>query len=69
MIMAWQGADILILIGRVPQFDGQIGRTGGKESATSRSTVIHIKNRPRVAFDCPFQFTQFPVPDFDRGIF
>ena len=42
MIVAWEGSDVLVLIARVPELNGEIGAAAGEECPSSRTPKIDI---------------------------
>ena len=68
MIVTVQISNVLVVICRIPELDCQIGATRCQEDTTSRATIVDILHSSRVAFDCLFQFAEFPVPYFDSAI-
>lgn len=42
MVMPWEGADVFVFVGWVPEFNRQVGGAGREECAASGSAIIDV---------------------------
>jgi len=51
VVVARQGADVLVGVRGVPQLDGEVGAAGGEQGAASGPAVVDVQDCSRVAFE------------------
>ena len=69
MVVTGEGADVFIVVGRVPEFDGEVGGAGGEEGAAAWAAEVAVENGFGMAFEGFFELGELPVPDFEGGVF
>lgn len=79
MVVAVQGLDVCVVVGGIPQFDGEVGGACDCMVSTCKVSIVltHEAARPVkvdvhdglcMALDCALHLAAFPVPDLDRGV-
>ena len=69
VVVAGEGAGVLVGLGGVPEFDGEVGGAGGEEGGAARAAEVEVQHRFGMAFDGAFEVAVLVVPDFDGGVF
>ena len=69
MVVAGQCPDVLVLVRRVPEFDGQVARAGSQERAAPWAAKVDVQHAFGVSLDGAFELAQLPVPDLDGRVF
>jgi hypothetical protein len=63
-----QGPKVLVTIRGIPQLDRKVRTARSQENPAGCVAIINVPYRPRMPFECRFQFAIFPVPDLYCGI-
>ena len=69
MIVAGEGANVLVVVGRIPEFYGEVGGAGSEEGAAAGAAKVAIEDGFGVTFEGFFELCELPVPDFEGGVF
>lgn len=69
VVVTRQGADILVLVGRIPQLDGQVGAARGEQGATTWASEVNIQHGFGVRLEGALELAQFVVPHLNAAVF
>ena len=69
VVVARQRAHVLVLLGRVPQFDGEVGAAAGEEGVAAGPAEVDVQDGFGVGLERALQLAELVVPDLDRAVF